>query len=158
MNKKNIGMLLVCMVLPQLAGFIGSIFTTPNIPTWYEGLTKPELAPPNWVFFPVWTILFLMMGVALYLVWREGVSKWSVKIALTFFFVQLALNTLWSIIFFGMQNPGLALIEIAFLWSAIALTIYTFFKVNKFAAYLLIPYLLWVSFASYLNYMIWVLN
>lgn len=151
-------MLLVCMVLPQLAGFIGSIFTTPNIPTWYEGLTKPELAPPNWVFFPVWTILFLMMGVALYLVWREGVSKWSVKIALTFFFVQLALNTLWSIIFFGMQNPGLALIEIAFLWSAIALTIYTFFKVNKFAAYLLIPYLLWVSFASYLNYMIWVLN
>lgn len=151
-------MLLVCMVLPQLAGFIGSIFTTPNIPTWYEGLTKPELAPPNWVFFPVWTILFLMMGVALYLVWREGVSKWSVKIALTFFFVQLALNTLWSIIFFGIQNPGLALIEIAFLWSAIALTIYTFFKVNKFAAYLLIPYLLWVSFASYLNYMIWVLN
>lgn len=155
---KNILVLVSFIAVSQLAGLIGAIFTASSIPTWYADLIKPDLAPPNWVFGPVWTTLFVLMGVAAWLVWREGWSKREVKVALGWFGCQLALNTLWSIIFFGLQSPGMALIEIGCLWLAIAVTIRSFYRVSVGAAWLLVPYLAWVSFAAYLNYMIWMLN
>lgn len=146
------------ILLAEGAGIIGSFFTTPAIGSWYAFLAKPELAPPNWVFGPVWTTLFLLMGIAAFLVWRARADKKKVRIALGVFVLQLALNTLWSIIFFGLRNPGAAFIEIILLWASIAATIFLFARVSKPAALLLLPYIAWVSFASYLNYMIWLLN
>lgn len=140
------------------AGFIGSYFTAPAIPAWYAALLKPELAPPNWIFAPVWTLLFILMGVAAGLVWDKGLSRREVKIGLGLFGLQLVLNTLWSIIFFGWQNPGGAFAEIIALWLMIAATIYAFYKVSRPAAWMLAPYIIWVSFAAYLNYAIWQLN
>ncbi len=138
------------------AGFVGSFFTVSSIPTWYAALNKPVFAPPNWVFAPVWTTLYILMGIALYLVWT---SKTQLKQhALNLFFVQLGLNVLWSIIFFGMKNPGLAFVEIIVLWIAIFLTIKSFLKINKLAAFLLYPYLTWVTIASFLNLFIVILN
>ncbi len=146
------------VVLSQGAGIVGSLFTAPSIDGWYAQLLRPELAPPNWVFAPVWTTLFFLMGVAAFLVWRKRRRHKGVWIALGIFVFQLVLNTLWSIIFFGLRNPGGAFIEILFLWVAIAVTIGMFAKISKPAALLLVPYIAWVSFAAYLNYMIWVLN
>lgn len=158
MNVINFLKLLFCVAVAQMAGFVGSFFTIPAIDSWYATLVRPELAPPNWVFAPVWTTLYVLMGVAAYLVWQKGLEKKEVKVALTIFGLQLVLNTLWSIIFFGLQSPGLALIEITFLWIAIIATIVAFAKVSKPAAWLLAPYVFWVSFAAYLNFMIWMLN
>ena len=146
------------VALAQGAGLIGSRFTTSAISGWYTTLVRPDIAPPNWVFAPVWTTLFLLMGIAAYLVWRRGWERPRVRIALAVFGVQLVLNTLWSIVFFGLQNPGAALIEIVLLWCAIIATIVSFARVSRLAAWLLVPYLLWVSFASYLNYAFWILN
>ena len=143
------------VVLSNLAGAIGSVFTFSAIPTWYATLAKPALSPPNWVFGPVWTTLYILMGVAAYLVWAS--RKKSQK-ALQLFGLQLALNAVWSVIFFGMQNLALAFAEIVFLWFAIALTIREFYKIDRRAAYLMVPYLLWVTFAGFLNYSIWMLN
>lgn len=143
------------LLLPLLAGFIGSAFTTSAIPVWYAGLNKPFFSPPNWLFAPVWTLLYLMMGVAFYLVWSH---KQPHPQAVGLFYLQLALNTLWSIIFFGLQLPCLAFIEIVLLWFAIFATIRAFYPVSRLAAYLLIPYLAWVSFASLLNLSISLLN
>lgn len=155
-RKKNNWLVLIGFILlAEGAGIVGSFFTTPNIPTWYATLTKPPIAPPNWVFGPVWTTLFLLMGIAAYFVWRTGVRSRS---ALQIFGIQLALNVLWSLIFFGLQNPGAAFIEIILLWLAIVWTIYAFSRHSKLAAWLLAPYIAWVSFASVLNYFIWVLN
>ena len=140
------------------AGMIGSVFTTPAIPTWYAGLRKPDLAPPNWVFAPVWTTLFLLMGISLFLVWNVGLGKSSVRYSFTSFFAQLVLNVLWSYLFFGLRSPLLGLLDIIVLWFAIALTVVFFFKVSKTAAVMLIPYLAWVSVATYLNYLILKLN
>lgn len=150
--------LALSLVIPQLAGAIGTIFTSSSIPTWYTTLNKPSFNPPNWIFGPVWTILFLLMGIALFLVWQKGIHKKEVKIAITIFGIQLVLNTLWSILFFGLQSPQYALVEIVFLWIAIVATIITFYKVSKCAAALLLPYILWVSFAAYLNYTLGMLN
>lgn len=146
------------VALSQGAGIVGSLFTTPSIDGWYAELIRPELAPPNWVFAPVWTTLFFLMGVAAFLVWRKRRGHKEARIALGVFGFQLVLNTVWSIIFFGLLNPGAAFIEILFLWLAIAVTIGMFAKISKPAALLLLPYIAWVSFAAYLNYMIWVLN
>ena len=150
--------LIIAILISELAGSIGSLFTFPSITGWYTTLAKPELAPPNWVFGPVWTTLFALMGIASFIVWRKGWSHKKVRVALTFFVIQLILNTFWSIIFFGMHNPGGAFIEIIFLWFAILATLISFYKISKGAGYLLVPYLLWVSFAAYLNYSIWMLN
>ncbi|MDD3421595.1 MAG: tryptophan-rich sensory protein [Methanocellales archaeon] len=158
MKIKNISQLVYSIVICQLAGIIGSFFTFPSIQTWYAALEKPSFNPPNWLFSPVWITLFILMGVSLYLVWSSGAKTRYVKIALTLFGIQLILNILWSIIFFGLKSPFYAFIEIAILWVAILLTIFKFFKISKTAAYLLIPYLLWVSFAAVLNFSIWVLN
>lgn len=138
------------------AGALGSLFTVSAIPAWYATLNKPVFSPPNWVFGPAWTILYILMGISLYLVWT---SKGKLKQnALNLFFVQLGLNALWSIIFFGLKNPALAFVNIVALWVAIFLTIRSFNKVNKLAGNLLIPYLLWVTFASILNLSIIILN
>lgn len=149
--KINLWLFVASLAICQGAGLIGSIFTFPAIGGWYQTLVKPSFSPPNWIFGPVWTLLYLMMGVSLYFIWvRKGSLKW--------FWVQLVLNSLWSILFFGLKSPGLAFLEIIFLWYAILTTIKTFLKQFKPAAYLLYPYLAWVSFASVLNFSIWVLN
>lgn len=150
--------LIIAVVVSQGAGLIGSLFTLSAIPTWYETLTKPELAPPNWIFGPVWTTLYFLMGVAAFLVWRKGIYRKGARLALGLFGVQLVLNALWSIVFFGMQDPGAAFGVIVLLWLFIVATMIAFFKISRLAMYLLVPYLLWVSFAGYLNYMIWMLN
>jgi len=156
--RNNTFKLIVSIVVCELAGVVGSVLTAPSIPTWYAGLEKPTLNPPSWVFAPVWTALFLTMGISAFLVWKRGLGQKEVKIALSLFVFQLVLNVFWSIIFFGLQNPGLAFLEIIILWFAILATIVVFSKISKLAAWLLIPYILWVSFASYLNYAVWQLN
>ncbi|WP_332448767.1 TspO/MBR family protein [Methanoculleus sp.] len=141
-----------------LAGLIGSIYSIPAIPGWYAGLIKTGLNPPPWVFGPVWTVLYILMGIALYLVWSKGWEQKDVKVAMAIFGVQLILNVLWSFLFFGLQSPFLALIEIVLLWIAILMTILAFYRVSVPAAVLLVPYLLWVTFATYLTYGVYVLN
>ena len=158
MRINNFFKLVIAIVVSELAGVIGSIFTVAAIPTWYATLAKPALNPPAWVFGPVWTILYALMGVATFLIWRKGWEKKEVKTALGIFGIQLVLNTLWSVIFFGLHSPGTALIDIIFLWLAILATIIVFAKISRPAAWLLAPYILWVSFAVYLNYSIWMLN
>jgi len=150
--------LIVSITICLFAGFLGSFFTIPAIPTWYATLTKPSFAPPNWLFFPVWTTLFVMMGISLYLVWRRGLEGQQVKNALVIFAVQLILNVLWSAAFFGLRSPLSGLIEISILWISIAFTIMIFMKISRTAGLLLIPYIIWVSFAAILNFMIWRLN
>ncbi|MBI4132567.1 MAG: tryptophan-rich sensory protein [Candidatus Sungbacteria bacterium] len=158
MKINNFWRLVIAVVVSELAGVIGSVFTVSAIPNWYAGLIKPAVNPPSWVFGPVWTTLYALMGVAAFLIWKKGFEQRDVKIALGIFGVQLVLNTVWSIIFFGLQSPGWALVDITLLWLAIVWTMVVFHKISKPAAYLLLPYILWVSFASYLNYVIWVLN
>lgn len=150
---KLVGSLLVC----QMAGFVGSLFTTPAIPNWYARLNKPSFTPPNWIFSPVWISLFVLMGISLFLVWRKQDHPFF-RVALICFSIQLLLNVLWSIAFFGLQSPLFGLIDILLLWIAILLTILTFFKVSSRAGLLLVPYLLWVSFAAVLNFFLWTLN
>ena len=141
-----------------LAAGIGSRFTTSAIDTWYTTLQKPFFNPPNWIFGPVWTLLYLIMGISLYIVWIAKVEKKAKLQGITFFFIQLALNVLWSILFFGLKSPTAALIGIIFLWLAIFLTIRSFLQISKKAGWLLIPYLVWVSFATILNLSIVILN
>jgi len=149
--------LVTSIIICQLAGIIGSVFTMPAIGSWYAGLKKPSFNPPNWLFGPVWGLLYLLMGISLYLVWSKKELA-GAKTALIFFAIQLLLNTLWSIIFFGLRLPLAAFLEILVLWLFILLTILKFFPLSKVAAYLLIPYLFWVSFASLLNFYIARLN
>lgn len=156
MNK--ILILIVSIAIPQLVGFIGSIVTIPAISSWYKTLNKPIFNPPNSLFGPVWTILFLLMGISLYLIWTKGLKSKKVKEGMNVFMIQLGLNLLWSIVFFGFHSPFLALIDIVVLWVLILITILKFSKISKPAAYLLIPYLLWVSFAAILNFSILILN
>ncbi|MCE9541864.1 tryptophan-rich sensory protein [Candidatus Kaiserbacteria bacterium] len=158
MTKKNIFGLVVAVLGSEMAGIVGAFFTTLSIPTWYATLIKPEWNPPAWLFGPVWTILFAMMGAAAFLIWKQGLERPDVRRALMLFIVQLAINTLWSAFFFGARNIGGALVEIGFLWLAIVATIIVFGRISRAAAWLLVPYLLWVSFAAYLNYTIWILN
>ncbi len=138
------------------AGVVGSFFTFDAISTWYASLNKPFFSPPNFVFGPVWTTLYIMMGISLYLVWT--VESKLKKAAMRLFWVQLALNLAWSIVFFGMRNPDLAFVNILLMWVFIFLTIKAFYPISKTASYLLIPYLAWVSFASVLNLAIVILN
>jgi len=146
--------LLICLGV----GALGSIFTAPAISGWYASLIKPSFNPPNWLFSPVWTTLFILMGVALFLILRRPKNIQYRRQAVSLFIVQLFLNLLWSFFFFFLQNPGAALVEIAILWMAILLSLIYGAKVNRAVLWLLLPYLLWVSFASFLNYSIWALN
>jgi benzodiazapine receptor len=151
---KKIFKLIFSILICQLAGFLGSLATTPAIPDWYAKLNKPSFNPPNWIFAPVWTTLFLLMGIALFLILNQKKNKK----AKTIFFIQLILNTLWSFLFFGLHSPLLAFLEIIILWTAILLTMIQFYKLQKWAGILLLPYLLWVSFAAILNFSIWRIN
>jgi benzodiazapine receptor len=150
--------LIIAVLVCQAAGFIGSIFTRPAVPTWYAGLVKPRFMPPDWVFAPVWICLYLLIGIAAFLVWRRGIHHQVVRRALAIFGVQLALNVLWSFLFFGLRSPLAGLIGIFILGIAIILTVQSFLKVSRTAGLLLIPYFLWVSFATGLNLSIWWLN
>lgn len=158
MELKEIGKAVAFIILCQMAGLIGSIFTFEAIPGWYAGLVKPDFSPPNWVFGPVWTTLYAMMGIAAYLVYSRRKKSPDAMPALAIFAGQLILNTLWSVIFFGYKSPALAFACIIALAFMIAWTMARFWGVNRTAAYLMVPYLLWVSFASILNYHIWMLN
>jgi len=134
-----------------ITGSIGSLVTITGPGSWYATLQKPFFAPPNWVFAPVWITLFVLMGIALYLVWESGTENRDVKTALGIFGVQFALNVIWSFLFFGLESPLLGFIDIILLWVMIVVTIRAFYRVKKSAAYLLIPYIAWVSLASALN-------
>lgn len=158
MIKKDGVVLAAFLLYSQAIGLIGSVFTAPAIPGWYATLTKPGLAPPDWIFAPVWITLFLCMGIAAFLVWRERANHPKARLALSLFVVQSVLNGLWSLLFFGLQSPGSALIEIGFLWVAIFATLVVFWGISRTAGMLFLPYLAWVSFAAYLNTAFWMLN
>jgi benzodiazapine receptor len=152
------GKLIAAIVICNLAGFIGAFFTTDSVRGWYSTIEKPSFNPPSWIFGPVWTTLYVLMGISVYLVWAQGFNAPGVKVAMLLFGTQLILNTLWSIIFFGMHAPFYALIEIVLLWGFIIATTISFYPISKPAAYLMIPYILWVSFAAVLNFSIYWLN
>jgi benzodiazapine receptor len=158
MKTGDVFKLIVSIAVCQLAGLIGGIFTASSVETWYATLTKPSFNPPNWLFSPVWITLYALMGIALFLVWKRGVHTEGVKKALSFFGVQLVLNTLWSVLFFGLKIPLLAFIEIVILWGFILITFLKFKKISRLTGILLIPYILWVSFAAVLNFFLWYLN
>lgn len=145
--------LLICYAVA--AG--GSVFTATSVRDWYPTLIKPSWTPPSWLFGPVWTLLYTMMAVAAWLVWRRH-GEAPVGLALGIFGVQLALNFAWSLLFFGLHRPDLAMLDIVALWLSILATIIIFYRLSTLAALLLIPYLLWVTFASALNYALWHLN
>lgn len=180
MRFTNVLKLVIAIAVSGLAGVIGAIFTAPAI-IWYAGLVKPALNPPAWVFGPVWTALYALIGISLYLAWkndwkvnnpilageRKTWNAWSERLwtgdlqkvnAVAIFGVQYVLNGAWSYLFFGLRLPGFAFFELCALWFAIVWTTVVFYRISRLAAYLLVPYLLWVSFAVYLNYSIWVLN
>ena len=149
MKKINWKILIIAFIIVHLAAFIGSRFTDTG--DWYESI-KPGITPPNYVFPIVWTVLFILISISFYLV-LMSVGKWRKK-AIAVFIINIFLNGLWSYLFFGLQNPGAAFFELILLWITILLMIYTSSKLNRVASYLLIPYLLWVSFAGVLNYLI----
>jgi len=150
--------LVISVALPLAVGGLSGYATARGVSTWYPTLVKPSFNPPAWVFGPVWTLLYIMMGIAAFLVWRRGLDADGVKIALTVFAIQLALNGLWSILFFGLQAPGWALAEIILLWMAIGTATLLFWRVDPTAGLLLLPYWAWVSFATVLNASLWWLN
>lgn len=149
--------ILVSIFIAQGAGLLGAVFTMSSLQSWYPTLVTPEWNPPSWVFGPVWTILYTLMGISAYLIWKTP-QKAPRKTALTLYGIQLLLNALWSILFFGFQNIGLAFAEILILWTTILLVMILFWRIHKTAGLLLLPYLAWVSFAAFLNYTLWQLN
>jgi benzodiazapine receptor len=150
--------LLIAMAVPLVIGLISGSFTASQIPVWYAHLNKPSWNPPSWLFAPVWTILYIMMGIALYLVWKSDAIKSIKKTAILCFEIQLILNFCWSFIFFNQHQMGMAFVDILLLLFFIIATIFSFKKISLTAAWLMLPYLLWVGFAACLNYTIWQLN
>jgi benzodiazapine receptor len=158
-QKSNIVALVIALVAPFVVAAIGGIATGSSVSTWYPTLNKPAWNPPAWVFGPVWTLLYLMMGIASWLVWQKRAqNEAQVRRALGWYGLQLGLNLVWSVIFFGLRQVGLALIEIVALWSTLTITIVKFGRIRRAAAGLLLPYLLWTTFATALNAAIWWLN
>jgi len=181
MKKSNWIKLVVSLVIPLVAGWIGSLYIMPSIGTWYATLAKPALNPPSWIFAPVWTLLYILMGIALFIVWKKDwqvkselladcdkswnpwtrafwSGDWQKQNIIAIFAVQLVLNVLWSYIFFGLHQPGVAFFELIVLWISILYLIINFYRVSKTVAWLLLPYILWVTFAGYLNWAIWMGN
>ncbi len=150
--------LIISIVLAVGIGLLGGIFTSPEIQTWFVHLNKPWWNPPNWLFAPVWTTLYLMMGIAFYLIWKTNANTDAKRWAIIIFILQFALNFLWSFIFFREHQMGWAFVEILVLWIAILCTIIGFSRISTTAAWLLVPYICWVSFAAMLNYTIWQMN
>ena len=157
-KTKEVLTLVISILVCQGAGIIGSLFTRPSIPIWYATLEKPPLTPPQWVFAPAWIMLFTLMGIALFLVWRTGFTERHKRIAIGIFGTQLFLNILRSALFFGLRSPQAGLIDIAVLLIAIVITIFLLFKISKMSSLLLLPYMLWVSFAMVLNFSILRMN
>jgi len=155
---KSILKLIFSIAICQGAGLMGTVFTVSSIENWYNYLNQPSFRPPNWLFGPVWTILYTLMGISLYRVWIKGAKKKEVRAALKLFAVHLALNASWSIVFFGMRNIPLSLANIIALWILIIMVMIRFYKIDKKASLMLLPYLAWVSFATILNYSIFLLN
>ena len=158
MDLNGVTKLVISILASFAAGGIGSLFTFKAIPTWYAGLRKPPYTPPNWVFGPVWTTLYILMGISVFLVWHKGLATNGVMLAFTLFWIQLAFNAFWSIIFFGMKSKGGGVIIIIVLWLLILATMIASFQVSWWAGTLLIPYIVWVGIASYLNIGVWLLN
>jgi translocator protein len=157
MKRIDVIKLITAVILTVTLGAVGGLVTAAEIPVWYAGLNKPSFNPPNWLFGPVWTMLYLLMGISCFLIWKLPATEQRNK-ALGLFIIQFVLNFCWSFIFFGMHELGWALIEMGILWIAILLTIIQFSKLSKTAAWLLVPYIAWVSFAFILNAAIWKLN
>lgn len=155
---KSILLLAGCILICYAAAAIGTVFTAQSIPTWYAAQVKPPLNPPNWIFGPVWSILYTMMGIAIFLVIKDGITPGVVKAAVWMFAAQLAFNTLWSVVFFGAKNALFAIPIIALMWGCILGCIILFWGISRPASVMMMPYLLWVSFASYLNVGIYWLN
>lgn len=158
MGRNDLLKLILCIIICEGLGSSGSIFTSMSVSTWYSTLVKPWFAPPGGVIAAIWTVLFMLMGISLFLVWREGLDRPGVKAAIYIFAAQFVVNIAWSAAFFGMRSPSNGLIVIVLLWLMILLTIIKFWRVSKNAALLLVPYILWVSIAMFLNYSILVLN
>lgn len=150
---RKVGKFILSILLPLAIGFFASFFTQASVDTWYQTINKPVINPPDWVFAPVWTLLYILVGLAFYLVWEKNFGS-KKKMLLTIYFAQLFLNFLWSLLFFGLKNPILGLIDIILLWLFIFMNIIVFYRVIKAAGYLLIPYLIWVSYALLLNFSI----
>jgi tryptophan-rich sensory protein len=157
-KKDDFPKLILCIIACQGAGLLGSIFTNMSVSTWYATLTKPWFTPPGGVIPAVWILLFTLMGLSLFLVWREGLVRPEAKVAIYVFAAQLGVNILWSAAFFGIKSPLAGLIVIVLLWIMILLTIIKFSRISREASILLVPYIVWVSFAAYLNYTILRLN
>lgn len=156
--KNDILKLSGSFLIVLLFAAIGSLATFSQIPTWYADLIRPEWAPPNWVFPVVWTTLYILMALALFLVWRKGLETKQVKMAVAVFLVQLALNATWSVVFFGLHSLGGGVAIIILLWISILANIIVFYRLSKLAGILLLPYIIWVTIASYLNYTVYLLN
>ncbi len=150
--------IIISIVICLAVGFSSGLVTADAIPNWYADLNKPFFNPPNWLFAPAWTVLYILMGIAAGMIWNKGLDQKIIRTAMIIFVIQLVLNGLWTLIFFGMKNPPLAFAEIVLLWGMILLCIIRFGKINKTAAWLMIPYILWVTFAAALNFSIWQLN
>ncbi len=156
MKKIHWGKLIISLVLPQIAGFIGSLYTISQIGSWYAELQKPSFNPPSWIFGPVWTVLYVLMGVAFYFLWtRKDVISKKLRIL---FLVQLCLNAMWSILFFGIHNPLFAYVDIILLWLMIVALMIDTWRIDKKISFLFMPYVAWVTFASFLNLSIILLN
>jgi len=157
MIKDIVGVTIAALIC-LLAGAIGSMFTYPAIPIWYATLNKPFFSPPNWIFAPVWTVLYIMMGASVYLIWKKRKESNEAVKGLIVFAAQLVLNTMWSVVFFGYKDIFFALLIIVFLWALILTCIIQFNKLSRNAMLLLVPYIVWVSFAALLNAAVWLLN
>ena len=155
---KDISKLVISIAVCEGAGLVGGLFTASAISTWYATLQKPSFTPPNWLFAPAWITLYSLMAIAAFIVWRKGLGNQRVAAALSYFLAQLVLNTLWSFAFFGLKSPVAGVAVIVGLWVAILITIVKFSRVSKVAGILMLPYILWVSFAVALNISIWILN
>ena len=158
MEKSELFHLILSIVICQMAGIIGSIITASSMASWYPALVKPSFTPPGSYIGLIWIVLFTLMGISLFLIWRETPGNPAAKIALYFFAAQLIVNVLWNVAFFGMRSQASGFIVIIVLWILILITIVKFWPINKTAALLLIPYIVWVSVAAYLNYLLWILN
>lgn len=157
MTTANIIKLIVSVGIPLAVGAVAGMFTAKAVPEWFSSLNKPVFSPPDWLFGPVWTVLYLLMGISLFLIWREEPGN-TRTLAIVIFIVQLFLNFVWSFLFFYFKMIGFALLEIIVLWLNILLMIFVFYRINPVSAYINIPYLLWVSFASVLNAAYFFLN
>ncbi len=157
MNKSKLFKLIVSIALPLSLGAVAGIFTSQSVPEWYATLIRPSFNPPNWIFGPVWTSLYILMGISLFMIWKEKATRGRERAILSFM-LQLILNFGWSFIFFYFHLIGFALVEIILLWISIVMTMILFHKIKPIAAYINIPYLLWVSFATILNASYYLLN